>query len=330
VEFHTRVLQGVSEVDVSANILGSSTSMPIILAPTGYTRMMHYLGEYAVAASAAKQDLIYTLSTMGTVSPEDLVAATPEGRKWFQLYLWQNREQSRDFITQAKRAGFEALVLTVDTPFSGLRLRDTRNGLTVPPKITAKTFLNMAMKPRWWGNLLTTPPLDFAAMRGYDRSLFELAQLIFDPTATMKDIPWLQEEWGGKLIVKGVQSVEDALALKTLGVDAIVLSNHGGRQMDRGIVPLELLPQVRAAVGTSMEVFIDGGVQNAGDALAAVALGANGVMIGRPYLYGLMAAGESGVDRMADIFRLEMDNTLKLMGVPRLSDLTPEHARIRP
>jgi isopentenyl diphosphate isomerase/L-lactate dehydrogenase-like FMN-dependent dehydrogenase len=140
----------------------------------------------------------------------------------------------------------------------------------------------------------------------------------------------LQEEWGGKLIVKGVQSVEDALALKTLGVDAIVLSNHGGRQMDRGIVPLELLPQVRAAVGTSMEVFIDGGVQNAGDALAAVALGANGVMIGRPYLYGLMAAGESGVDRMADIFRLEMDNTLKLMGVPRLSDLTPEHARIRP
>jgi len=330
VEFHTRVLQGVSEVDVSANILGSPTSMPIILAPTGYTRMMHYLGEYAVAASAAKQDLIYTLSTMGTVSPEDLVAATPEGRKWFQLYLWQNREQSRDFITQAKRAGFEALVLTVDTPFSGLRLRDTRNGLTVPPKITAKTFLNMAMKPRWWGNLLTTPPLDFAAMRGYDRSLFELAQLIFDPTATMKDIPWLQEEWGGKLIVKGVQSVEDALALKTLGVDAIVLSNHGGRQMDRGIVPLELLPQVRAAVGTSMEVFIDGGVQNAGDALAAVALGANGVMIGRPYLYGLMAAGESGVDRMADIFRLEMDNTLKLMGVPRLSDLTPEHARIRP
>lgn len=330
VEFHTRVLQGVSEVNVSANILGSPTSMPIILAPTGYTRMMHYLGEYAVAASAAKQDLIYTLSTMGTVSPEDLVAATPEGRKWFQLYLWQNREQSRDFITQAKRAGFEALVLTVDTPFSGLRLRDTRNGLTVPPKITAKTFLNMAMKPRWWGNLLTTPPLDFAAMRGYDRSLFELAQLIFDPTATMKDIPWLQEEWGGKLIVKGVQSVEDALALKTLGVDAIVLSNHGGRQMDRGIVPLELLPQVRTAVGTSMEVFIDGGVQNAGDALAAVALGANGVMIGRPYLYGLMAAGESGVDRMADIFRLEMDNTLKLMGVPRLSDLTPEHARIRP
>lgn len=330
VQFHTRVLQGVSEVDFQAQILGAPTSMPLILAPTGYTRMMHYLGEYAVAASAAKQDLIYTLSTMGTVSPEDLVKATPEGRKWFQLYLWQNREQSRDFIVQAKRAQFEALVLTVDTPVSGMRLRDTRNGLTVPPKITAKTFVNMATKPRWWGNLLTTPPLEFAAMRGYNRSLFELAQLIFDPTATMKDIPWLQDEWGGKLIVKGVQSVEDALELKKLGVDGIVLSNHGGRQMDRGIVPLELLPEVKAAVGTSMEVFIDGGVDNAGDVLAAVAHGAHGVMIGRPYLYALMAAGEKGVDHMADIFRQEMDNTLKLMGVPRVSDLTPLHAKLRP
>jgi L-lactate dehydrogenase (cytochrome) len=210
----------------------------------------------------------------------------------------------------------------VDTPVSGMRLRDTRNGLTVPPKITAKTFVNMATKPRWWGNLLTTPPLEFAAMRGYNRSLFELAQLIFDPTATMKDIPWLQDEWGGKLIVKGVQSVEDALELKKLGVDGIVLSNHGGRQMDRGIVPLELLPEVKAAVGESMEVFIDGGVDNAH--------GAHGVMIGRPYLYALMAAGEKGVDHMADIFRQEMDNTLKLMGVPKVSDLTPLHAKLRP
>jgi L-lactate dehydrogenase (cytochrome) len=291
--------------------------------------MMHYRGEYAVAASATKNDLIYSLSTMGTVSPEDLVGATPEGRKWFQLYLWQNRDQSRDFIQQAKRAGFEALVLTVDTPVSGQRLRDTRNGLTVPPKITMKTFLNMATKPKWWANMLTTPPLEFAAMRGYDRSLFELAQLIFDPTVTMKDIPWLQKEWGGPLIVKGVQTVEDALALKKLGVQGIVLSNHGGRQMDRGTVPLEILPEVRAAVGQSMEIYIDGSVLNGGDVLAAVALGANAALIGRPYLYGLMAAGEAGVDRMSDIFRLEMDNTMKLLGVGTMSDLGPEHVRLR-
>jgi L-lactate dehydrogenase (cytochrome) len=291
--------------------------------------MMHYRGEYAVAASATKNDLIYSLSTMGTVSPEDLVGATPEGRKWFQLYLWQNRDQSRDFIQQAKRAGFEALVLTVDTPVSGQRLRDTRNGLTVPPKITMKTFLNMATKPKWWANMLTTPPLEFAAMRGYDRSLFELAQLIFDPTVTMKDIPWLQKEWGGPLIVKGVQTVEDAIALKKLGVQGIVLSNHGGRQMDRGTVPLEILPEVRAAVGKSMEIYIDGSVLNGGDVLAAVALGANAALIGRPYLYGLMAAGEAGVDRMSDIFRLEMDNTMKLLGVGTMSDLGPEHVRLR-
>lgn len=329
VEFLPRVLRGVSEVDLGQKILGKKASLPIVFAPTGYSRMMHYLGEYAVAASAAKHGVIYTLSTMGTVSPEDLVKAVPEGRKWFQLYLWQNRDQSRDFIQQAKRAGFEALVLTVDTPVSGQRLKDTRNGLTVPPKITMKTFLNMATKPRWWANLLTTPPLEFAAMRGYDRSLFELAQLIFDPSVQMKDIPWLQKEWGGPLIVKGIQTVEDAVALKKLGVQGIVLSNHGGRQMDRGTVPLEILPAVRKAVGKSMEIYIDGSILNGGDVLAAVAMGATGVLVGRPYLYGLMAAGEKGVDRVLDIFTLEMDNTMKLLGVGKVADLGPEHARLR-
>ena len=329
VEFHARVLQGVTEVDLSREVLGQRASMPIILAPTGYSRMMHYLGEYAVAASAAKHGLVYTLSTMGTCSPADLAAASPEGRKWFQLYLWQNREQSRDFIRQARDNGFDSLIVTVDTPVSGQRHRDTRNGLTVPPKITAKTFLNMATKPKWWANLLTTPPLEFAAMRGYDRSLFELAELIFDPSVTAKDVAWIQSEWGGPVIVKGIQTVADALEMKKLGVQGIVLSNHGGRQMDRGTTPLELLPEVRKAVGDSMEVYIDGAVLYGGDVLAAVALGATGVLVGRPYLYGLMAAGEAGVDRMTEIFRAEMENTMTLMGVSRIDDLGPEHARLR-
>ena len=329
VEFHARVLQGVTEVDLSREVLGQRASMPIILAPTGYSRMMHYLGEYAVAASAAKHGLVYTLSTMGTCSPADLAAASPEGRKWFQLYLWQNREQSRDFIRQARDNGFDSLIVTVDTPVSGQRHRDTRNGLTVPPKITAKTFLNMATKPKWWANLLTTPPLEFAAMRGYDRSLFELAELIFDPSVTAKDVAWIQSEWGGPVIVKGIQTVADALEMKKLGVQGIVLSNHGGRQMDRGTTPLELLPEVRQAVGDSMEVYIDGAVLYGGDVLAAVALGATGVLVGRPYLYGLMAAGEAGVDRMTEIFRAEMENTMTLMGVSRIDDLGPEHARLR-
>ncbi len=329
VEFKPRVLRGVTKVDLSREVLGKRTSMPIILAPTGYTRMMHYLGEYAVAASAAKQDMVYALSTMGTCSPSDLAAATPEGRKWFQLYLWQNRDQSRDFIAQARDNGFDALILTVDTPVSGQRLRDTRNGLTVPPKITMKTFLNMATKPRWWANLLTTPPLEFAAMRGYDKSLFELAKLIFDPSVTLKDVAWLQKEWGGPLIVKGIQTVEDALEMKKLGVQGIVLSNHGGRQMDRGTTPLELLPEVRKAVGDEMEIYIDGSVLSGGDVLAAVALGATAVLVGRPYLYGVMAAGEAGVDKMADVFREEMENTMTLMGLDKIDDLRPEHVRLR-
>lgn len=329
VEFKPRVLRGVTQVDLSREVLGKPTSMPIIFAPTGYTRMMHYLGEYAVAASAAKQDMVYALSTMGTCSPADLAAASPEGRKWFQLYLWQNRDQSRDFIAQARDNGFDALILTVDTPVSGQRHRDTRNGLTVPPKITMKTFLNMATKPRWWANLLTTPPLEFAAMRGYDKSLFELAKLIFDPSATFEDVAWLQKEWGGPLIVKGIQTVEDALEMKKLGVHGIVLSNHGGRQMDRGTTPLELLPEVRKAVGDEMEIYIDGSVLSGGDVLAAVALGATAVLVGRAYLYGVMAAGEAGVDKMADVFRQEMENTMTLMGLDKIDDLRPEHVRLR-
>ncbi|MFT4775352.1 MAG: L-lactate dehydrogenase (cytochrome) [Pontimonas sp.] len=329
VEFRPRVLRGVSEVDLHRTVLGKPTSMPLILAPTGYTRMMHYMGEYAVAAAAAEEDLIYTLSTMGTVSPEDLARAVPDGRRWFQLYLWQNRDQSREMIRQARNANFEALVLTVDTPVSGQRLRDNRNGLTVPPKVTAKTFLNMATKPKWWANLLTTPPLEFAAMRGYDKSLFELAKLIFDPTVTLAEIPWLQEEWGGPLLVKGIQTVEDALEMKKLGVQGIVLSNHGGRQMDRGCAPLEILPEVRSAVGDSMEVYVDGSVLNGGDVLASVAMGATGTLVGRPYLYGLMAAGQAGVHKMASLFRDEMENTMKLLGVDHIDKLDNAYAKLR-
>ena len=192
-----------------------------------------------------------------------------------------------------------------------------------------KTFLNMATKPRWWANLLTTPPLEFAAMRGYDKSLFELAKLIFDPSVTLKDVAWLQKEWGGPLIVKGIQTVEDALEMKKLGVQGIVLSNHGGRQMDRGTTPLELLPEVRKAVGDELEIYIDGSVLSGGDVLAAVALGATAVLVGRPYLYGVMAAGEAGVDKMADVFREEMENTMTLMGLDKIDDLRPEHVRLR-
>ncbi|MGA1082039.1 MAG: alpha-hydroxy acid oxidase [Candidatus Nanopelagicales bacterium] len=329
VEFKPRVLRNVSQIDYSQKILGKKAAMPIIFAPTGYSRMMHYLGEPAVAEVALENDLVYSLSTMGTTSTSELASAVPDVRRWFQLYLWNDREQSKKFIENARRDGFEALILTVDTPISGQRPKDSKNGLTVPPKIKAKTFLDMATKPKWWGNLLTTPPLEFATFRGYDAPLFELSKKIFDPSVTMKDIKWLKDTWGGPLVVKGVQRVDDAKELVKYGVDAIVISNHGGRQMDRGTVPLETLPEMVKAVGKKMEVYIDGGVMSSTDVLAAIGFGANGVMLGRAYLYGLMAGGKPGVQKLVDIFKLEMETSMKLLGVKSLSEITPDLVSLR-
>jgi isopentenyl diphosphate isomerase/L-lactate dehydrogenase-like FMN-dependent dehydrogenase len=330
VEFRPHVLRNVSQIDLSQKILGKKAALPIIFAPTGYSRMMHYLGEPAVAQAAKDNDLIYALSTMGTTSTSELAQAVPDVRRWFQLYLWNDREQSKMFIDNAKRDGFEALILTVDTPISGQRIKDNKNGLTVPPKIRIKTFLDMATKPKWWGNLLTTPPLEFATFRGYDAPLFELSKKIFDPSVTMSDIKWLKDTWGGPLIVKGVQRVDDAKELVKYGVDAIVISNHGGRQMDRGTVPLETLPEMVKAVGKKMEVYIDGGITSATDVLAAIGFGAKGVLIGRAYLYALMAGGQAGVQKMIDIFTLEMETSMKLLGVKNFSEITPDLVQLRP
>ena len=254
VEINSRVLRDVSDIDTSTKILGKSIDLPICFAPTGYTRLMHHVGEPAVANVAAQNNLIYALSTMGTTSPAELAAAVPSARRWFQLYVMKNRSDTLAVIKQAKDAGFEALVLTVDTPVAGLRYRDNRNGLTVPPKIRLSTVLSIARKPIWWLNLFTTGKLEFAAFRGWDKPLSELAALIFDPSTDFDDIKWLRTVWSGPIIVKGIQSVADAKAVAKCGVQGIILSNHGGRQFDRGPVPLEILPEVVDAVGKKVEV----------------------------------------------------------------------------
>ena len=327
VEFQPRVLRDVSNVDASSTIYGQRSELPLILAPTGYTRMMHHIGEPAVARAAEKFGVPYCLSTMGTTSIEDLAAEVPGVRRWFQLYLWRDRVQSNDFVIRAREGGYDVLVLTVDTPVSGMRLRDTRNGLTVPPKIRPSTFFDMALHVPWWFNLLTTAPLEFATFKNYNKSLSELADQVFDPSATMSDIAWLRETWTGSLIVKGVQTIADAILLADLGVDGIIISNHGGRQLDRGAAPLEMLPAFVAAVGDRLDVFIDGGVMSGGDVLAAVAMGAKGVLVGRAYLYGLMAGGQAGVERSLEIFRDEILNTMKLLGVASLAELNPDFAK---
>ncbi len=329
VEFNSRTLRDVSIVDPSEEIFGKRVDLPILFAPTGYTRLMHHVGEPAVASAAAANNMIYIFSTMSTTSPDELAAKVPNVRRWFQLYIMQNKDDSLAIIKQAKESGFEALVLTVDTPVSGLRLRDFRNGLTIPPRIRLSTVFAIARKPIWWLNLFTTKKLEFAAFRGWDKSLVELAAKIFSPAITFDDVEWLRQTWDGPIIVKGIQNVEDAKKLASMGVEGIVLSNHGGRQLDRGPVPLEILPEILNAVGKRMDVYIDGGVMSGQDAYAAVALGAKGVLIGRAYLYGVMADGERGVAKAIEILRREFVNTMALSGNRNLAEVRQTGARFR-
>jgi L-lactate dehydrogenase (cytochrome) len=266
---------------------------------------------------------------MGTTSVESLVQQAPEGRKWFQLYLWRDREASTALVRRAAENGYEALVLTVDTPAGGLRLRDVRNGMTIPPALTARTVLDGARHPAWWINLLTTEPLEFASLSSFAGTVSDLATQVFDPSATLADLRWLRQQWSGRLIVKGVLTVEDALAAVDAGADALVVSNHGGRQLDQSPTPLEQLPSISAAVGDRAEVYVDGGVLSGSDIAAAVALGAQAVLVGRAYLYGLMAGGEAGVDRVLEILRKEMITAMQLIGVTSVAELTKERVRLR-
>ncbi|MEI7562048.1 MAG: alpha-hydroxy acid oxidase [Actinomycetes bacterium] len=332
VQFHARVLRDVSKIDLTTKIAGKESSLPIIFAPTGYTRMMNYEGEPMVAQICEENNLIYSLSTMGTTSSQEIADQVPGVRRWFQLYLWRDRSQSLQFIYGAKEAGFEGLILTVDTAVGGIKWRDMRNGLTVPPKITLKTFLDMALKPKWWFNLLTTAPLEFATFRNFNKPLSEIAATVFDPAVAFADVKWLRSVWKGKLIIKGIQTVEDAKQLAKIGVDAIILSNHGGRQLDKSVVPLEILPEVRKAVGKKgkgTQIYIDGAVMSGADVLAAIALGADAVLIGRAYLYGAMAAGREGVQKVVETLRFEMETAMKLMGARNIDELTPELVSLR-
>jgi L-lactate dehydrogenase (cytochrome) len=329
VEFQPRVLRDVGKVDTTTTVLGEPSALPLVLSPTGFTRMMHHAGEVAVGRAAARAGIPYALSTMGTTSIEELRRAVPTGAHWFQLYLWQDRRASEDLVARVREAGVDVLVLTVDTPVGGARLRDVRNGLTIPPTLTLRTVADMALHPSWWGNLLTTEPLEFATLRSSEGTVEEMIRRVFDPTVTVADLAWLRETWEGRLVVKGVQTLDDARVVVDEGADAVILSNHGGRQLDRAPVPLELLPAVVDAVGDRAEVLIDTGIASGADLVAARALGASAGMVGRAYLYGLMAGGERGVARALAILEAEVVRTLQLLGVARVEDLTPEHARLR-
>ncbi len=323
VEFHPRVLQGVTDVDTSTEILGAPAALPLVCAPTGFTRMMHTEGEPAVAKAAGRGGVPYALSTVGTTDPETLQAAAPDTRRWFQLYVWRDRDAAGSLVQRARDTGFEAMVFTVDTPVAGQRLRDVHNGLTVPPRLTPSTLVDMALHPAWWLDLLSTEPLDFATLSNFDGTVAELVNALFDPAITYADLDWLREVWDGPLIVKGIQDVADAYECVERGADAIVVSNHGGRQLDRSPTPLHLLPSIVQAVGDDIEVYLDTGIVHGADIVAALAHGADACLIGRAYLYGLMAGGEDGVDRALAILHEEMVRTMQLLGVTSVAALDP-------
>jgi L-lactate dehydrogenase (cytochrome) len=334
IQFNPAILRDVSAVDTSREVLGGPVSLPFGIAPTGFTRMMQTEGERAGASAAAAAGIPFSLSTMGTASIEDVKAANPHGRNWFQLYMWKDRERSMALVERAARAGFDTLLVTVDVPVAGARLRDTRNGMTIPPTLTPKTVINAIPRSAWWINFLTTEPLAFASLDRWSGTVAALLDSMFDPTVTFEDLAWIKEQWPGKLVVKGVQNLDDAKKLATMGVDGIVLSNHGGRQLDRAPIPFHLLPDAVREVGRDTEVHLDTGIMSGADIVAAVALGARFTLVGRAYLYGLMAGGREGVDRMIEILSGQITRTMRLLGVATLDELNPGHvtqlARLTP
>ncbi|CAB4841245.1 MAG: alpha-hydroxy-acid oxidizing enzyme [Actinobacteria bacterium] len=326
-EFIPSILKDVSSADLTRRALGETFAMPVGIAPTGFTRMMQTEGEIAGARAAEKFGIPFTLSTLGTTTIEDVVSAAPDGRNWFQLYMWKDREGSMALVERAKRAGVKNLMLTVDVPAAGQRIRDYRNGLTVPPRLTAGTIIDALPRPAWWINFLTTPSIEFASMKNWEGTVGELLDYMFDPTMTWEDLKWIRKQWDGTLTVKGIQNLEDAKKAAKLGADAILLSNHGGRQLDRAPVMLHLLADIKKEFKKDYEIHIDTGIMHGADVLAAVALGAQFTYVGRAYLYGLMAGGQDGVERALEIMRTQMVRNMKLLGVNSLDELTPKHVR---
>ncbi|HTX96449.1 MAG TPA: alpha-hydroxy acid oxidase [Mycobacterium sp.] len=325
IEFHPSILRDVTNVTAGWNVLGQPVVLPFGIAPTGFTRLMHAEGEIAGAQAAARAGIPFSLSTLGTIAIEDLVVAVPQGRKWFQLYMWRDRERSMALVQRAADAGFDTLLVTVDVPAAGARLRDNRNGMTIPPTLTLRTVLDAVPHPKWWFDLLTTEPLAFASLDRWPGTVGEYLATMFDPSLTFNDLEWIKAQWPGKLVVKGIQTLEDACAVVDRGVDGIVLSNHGGRQLDRAPVPFHLLPVVARELGGDTEILVDTGIMSGADIVASIALGARCTLVGRAYLYGLMAGGEAGVTRAIQILQEGVIRTMRLLGVTCLEELSPKH-----
>jgi L-lactate dehydrogenase (cytochrome) len=325
--FVPRALRDVSAVDTAGRVLGHPVPLPLVLAPAGFTGVMYPGGEIVAARAAARHGLPYTLSTMATTSIAGLAAAAP-GDLWFQLYILSDAGLTRDLVDRAAACGYRVLVVTVDTVVAGRRVRDVRNGLTIPPELSARTVASIGAHPAYWLRMLRSPAITFANLPiGGSMTIADTAML-FNPGISWDDIAALRERWAGKLIIKGPLGAADARRAAEAGADGVQLSNHGGRQLDRAIAPIDLLPTVRDAVGQDLTVLVDSGVRHGADIAAAIALGADAAAIGRAYLYGLMAAGEPGVDKALDLLAEQFRRTLQLLGVTSAAELRAAFAQL--
>jgi L-lactate dehydrogenase (cytochrome) len=322
-ELVPQVLRDVGSVDLRTDVLGIPCALPIVLGPTGYTRMMHPAGARAVAAAAERIGVPYVAATLGTTSLED-IRAVGDAALWFQLYVWRDRGLCKELVARAREAGYRALVLTVDTPVPGARERDLRNGLTIPPALDLRTLADGARHPRWWWGLLGSEPLTFANVRHVadePTAVMEFVGAQFDPTVSWDDLGWLADAWGGPLVLKGILTPADARRAREHGVEALVVSNHGGRQLDHAPASLTALDEIGQEVGGELELLLDSGVRRGTDVVKALALGARAVLIARPYLYGLAAGGQAGVERALEICTAELLRAMQLLGRTSLAQL---------
>jgi L-lactate dehydrogenase (cytochrome) len=323
-DFVPIALRDVGAVDSGTDFLGRRTLLPFLLGPTGMTRMMHPDGEVAAARAAQEAGIAYTVSTLSTVSLED-VAREHNTDLWFQLYVWRDRELSRQLLGRAHAAGYRVLVITVDTAVSGLRVRDRHNGFSLPPHLTPRTLAEMTWHPGWCWGLLRGAPISFA---NFDHTLTSTGQTVmdfvarqFDPAVTWSDIEELRSLWHGPMLLKGMFGPVEACRAAEIGIDGLVLSNHGGRQLDQVVPPVVALPDVRAAVGETLQLFVDSGIRRGSDIVAALASGADGCLIGRSYLYGLGAAGQAGCSSAISILASELRRTMQLLGVRTIAEI---------
>jgi len=319
IKLRQRVMVDMTNRSLKSTMIGHDVAMPVALAPTGFTGMQHADGEMLAAKAAEEFGVPFTLSTMSICSIEDVASVTTKPF-WFQLYVMRDRDFVQNLIDRAKRAGCSALVVTADLQILGQRHKDIHNGLSAPPKFTPKHVWQMATRPQWCLGMLGTKRRTFGNIVGHAKNVSDLSSLgswtaeQFDPRLSWKDIEWIKQQWGGKLIIKGVLDEEDARAAADTGADAVIVSNHGGRQLDGAPSSISMLPKIVDAVGDRIEVHVDGGIRSGQDILKAVALGARGTYIGRPFLYGLGAMGKEGVDLALSILRKELDVTMALCG----------------